>query len=100
MTKGIDVYVSPFHEHRVGKFRVKSSLLVEAYPVFQDFLSDKLVVRCEHDFSTTSFEYTAYCHTFAVVKEGEDAPFYRVEPWYVSTPSGRVLQRLDHVREG
>lgn len=64
---------------RKGRFLVASSIARERIGQGLPLLPNgTAVVRCEHHFDRDALEYCGYHAAFAVVPDGEEAPFYEI----------------------
>lgn len=63
-------------ERRMGKFRIKTEF-IEDYPsATQVVLGNTVIVRAEYLFGEGCIEYTAFCHSFDIVRQDSTLPEY------------------------
>lgn len=68
-------------KRNIGKFKV-SDMFLEVVDInneiYKEFLSSFVVLHCEHNFATATFNYTAISKHFRELKDGEMIPEYHV----------------------
>jgi len=64
---------------RRGRFVLEESQTVGNLPFWGQVMSKMLVIRCEHQFFSMSFEYCACSPLFRKAEEGEVLPLYKIQ---------------------
>jgi hypothetical protein len=66
-----------FKANRFGNFALERNIITrDWYPGVQKAMADVFVVRCEHDFASKRFVYTAVSPWFRRLDEGQRIPDY------------------------
>jgi hypothetical protein len=64
------------NKKRVGKFNITAELIQDIPEVAQLVQNKCFIIRCEHDWLTDAFEYTALSDDFDELPTGEAPPTY------------------------
>ncbi len=66
-------------KQRVGNFRVRRTLIEQAFDEFMKIMGQMIIVRAELVYDRDAFEYTAISPLFEIVPESETPPEYTFE---------------------
>lgn len=78
------------NRRRIGMFIASSDVVM--LDGFRIVMAACAIVRCEHDFASDTFTYTAISPQFEAIEEGERIPFYA---WFftANAPLGYTTAR-------
>lgn len=63
---------------RRGQFAISQECFEDALDSVRALLANVVVIRCDMDFASDGFEYTALCEDFEPVELGRSSPHYLV----------------------
>jgi len=70
---------------------VSKRLIDDNWPALIPFMGNMIVVKCEYDYLSDSFEYAALSPLFRSVDEGEEVPMYNV---VLDNVMGEIVYRV------
>lgn len=63
--------------YRVGKFTITESQLNNELEFIQTIMTEIIVIRCEYQYHTRSFDYIALSHLFGICPDGFEPEYYK-----------------------
>jgi len=83
---GDDYSMPRLNKNRRGSFRIAEKMLESSPDLVQMIMSKVIVVRCEFDYSTRSFEYIAFCDLFEEIPDSVRELHYGFIAFHIINP--------------
>ena len=64
-------------QRRIGKLTITESQLNNEPEFIQAIMAEIIVIRCEYQYHTRSFDYIAFSHLFDICPDGLEPEYYK-----------------------